>query len=145
MSYIQGTQVKITFTVINDDTNKSYDPPSAQVAVLKPSGAITTLTIADGQIVRMVDPVTSLPIVGKYRTYIDTTAEHGDYAYEVSVGGTAAVLKRRSFHVEASISPPPPVLPTAFDGGAPDTVFTYVLDGGAPDTVYDLIIDGGAP
>lgn len=101
MSYVQGTLVKISFGITDSDSGDFYDPAEIVVTVKQPSGTTTTLRKSTAQVTNILD-TQGAPIVGKYRISIDTTAESGDWEYQVAVpGGTA---RRRAFTVESSLT-----------------------------------------
>jgi hypothetical protein len=132
---IQGDLVEITARTLDRTTGLSVDPDGAVSVVAQPPAPATQL-----------QPSVTKLAVGQYRAILDTSAVTGDYEIEViAVDSASQEREQRWIRVKASLATPTDVIPTVYDGGAPDAAFANALDGGTPSTVYSLIIDGGTP
>lgn len=97
MDYVQGTIVKLTYTVQNFDTGANEDPPDTSVTVVDRTGTTVTLSYSTSEIQRLAQ--------GKYRAPIDTSALIGGCEYEVMIFGSNEVRKRGFFYVTPKIGP----------------------------------------
>ena len=97
MDYIEGTMVKLTYTVKDLDTGLLTDPPDTSVTVMDRAGTTRTLTYSNVEINRLDQ--------GKYRAKIDTTGLIGGVVYEIVTTGDNEVRERGIFNVIARVGP----------------------------------------
>lgn len=96
--FVQGTVVKLTYTIKDLDTGDLIDPPDSTVTVTDRAGDVTTVSFSQNEIYRMSQ--------GRYRAKIDTgPMSIGGAVYEISALGTDESTMQGEFFIIARVGP----------------------------------------
>jgi hypothetical protein len=96
--FVQGTVVKLTYTIKDLDTGDPIDPPDTTVTVTDRAGDVQTVSFSQNEIYRMSE--------GTYRAKIDTSSlSIGGCVYEITALGTDESTMQGEFFVIARVGP----------------------------------------
>lgn len=100
MSYVQGTKIPVVMEFTDSDTGLPKEPTDVQVWIYTPTALKTTPIVATTHLLYSTSAgVTKLDDPGHYGFILDTSAEAGNWKYEVEGMGAEAVVKTRTIRV----------------------------------------------